>query len=208
MAEKRKDERDEEIRRLKDKMKKLEEEISAKEGEKGVAGGLLKEIGQMIPGLEGLLKGLEKSPAFKERLKKIDKEVERKLREEPLKRTLEKTGEKFPMGIPPGARRKTVRKKPFVGKKPTTAKAEGPPPAVKERPVDIFDEKNHIKIIGEIPGVEEKDIKVKLEKDIITIKVDIPHKKYHQELKLPCKPKGKLEKSYKNGILEIKIMKK
>jgi len=70
-----------------------------------------------------------------------------------------------------------------------------------------LDEKDHIKIIGEIPGVEEKDIKVNLENSIITIKVDIPHRKYHQKLKLPCKPKGEIEKSYRNGILEIVIKK-
>lgn len=209
MAEKEKDERNEDIRKLKDKIKKLEEEISVKKEEgESTAGGLLKGIGQMIPGLGGLLEGLEKSPAFKERLKRIDEEVERRLGEEPLKRTLERTGGKFSIGIPPGARGKTVKKRAFVGKKPREAKLEGPPPVVEERPVDIFDEKEHIKIIGEIPGVEEKDIKVNLEKDVITIKVDLPHRKYRQELKLPCEPKGKLEKSYKNGILEIKIMKK
>ncbi|MDO9527794.1 MAG: hypothetical protein Q7J27_01400, partial [Syntrophales bacterium] len=54
--------------------------------EEGVSGEILKGIGKMIPGLGGLFKGLEKSPAFKERLKKIDEEVERKLKEAPLKR--------------------------------------------------------------------------------------------------------------------------
>ncbi|MFQ6066905.1 MAG: Hsp20/alpha crystallin family protein, partial [bacterium] len=148
----------------------------------------------------------EKSPAFKERLKRIDEEVERKLGEEPLKRTGEREPH-IPMGIPPGARGKTVGRRPSVRKRPTTPKPEGPSPAVEERPVDIFDEKDHIKIIGEIPGVEEKDIKVNIENSLITIKVDLPHRKYHQELKLPCKPKGKIEKSYKNGILEIVIKK-
>ncbi|MFQ6067281.1 MAG: hypothetical protein ACE5K3_08395, partial [bacterium] len=79
MAEKKKDERDEEIRKLRERMKKLEAEKSVnrkgKEEEESMAGGLLKGIGQMIPGLGGLLEGLEKSPAFKERLKRIDEEV-------------------------------------------------------------------------------------------------------------------------------------
>jgi len=206
MAEKKKNERDEEIRRLKEKIKKLEAEKSVNKEEGSIAGGLLKGIGKMIPGLGDLLDGLEKSPVLKERLKRIDEEVERKLREEPLKRV----GEREPhisMGIPPGARGKTVGRRPSVRKRPITAKSEGPSPTVEERPVDIFDEKDHIKIIGEIPGVEEKDIKVNLENGIITIKVDPPHRKYHQKLKLPCKPRGKIEKSYKNGILEIVIKK-
>jgi HSP20 family molecular chaperone IbpA len=207
---KKEDKRDEEIRKLKERIKKLEEEkplnSKGEDEEESIAGGLLKGIGKVIPGLGGLLKGMEKSPAFKERLKRIDEEVERKLREQPLKRV----GEREPrvsMGIPPGARGKTVRRRPSVRKRPTTVKPEGPPSAPEERPVDIFDEKGHIKIIGEIPGVEEKDIKVNLKNDIITIKVDVSNRKYHQDLKLPCKPKGKIEKSYKNGILEIKIMK-
>lgn len=204
MAEKKKDERDEEIRKLKERIKKLEEEKSVSKEEESIAGGLLEGVGKMF-GIGGLLKGIEKSPAFRERLEKIDEEVERKLREEPLKRT----GESFhiPMGIPPGTRGKTIGRRPSVRERPTTPKPEGPPPPVEERPVDIFDEKDHIKIIGEIPGVEEKDIKVNLENSIITIKVDLPHRKYHQELKLPCKPKGKVEKSYKNGILEIVVKK-
>lgn len=207
MAEKKKDERDEEIRKLKERIKKLEEEKSVNKEEESIAGGLLEGIiGKMIPGVGGLLEGLEKSPAFKERLKRVDEEVERKLREEPLKRVGERESH-IPMGIPSGTRRKTVGRRPSVRKRPTIPKSEGPPPAVEQRPVDIFDEKDHIKIIGEIRGVEEKDIKVNLKNDIITIKADLPHRKYHQELKLPCKPKGKIEKSYKNGILEIVIKK-
>ncbi|PIW11547.1 MAG: hypothetical protein COW35_06550, partial [Candidatus Infernicultor aquiphilus] len=62
---------------------------NGKEEEEGIAGGILKGIGKMIPGLGGLFKGLEKSPAFKERLKRIDEEVERKLKEAPLKKTEE-----------------------------------------------------------------------------------------------------------------------
>jgi len=208
MAEKKKDERDEEIRKLEERIRKLEAEKSVnrkeEEEEESIAGGLLESVGKMF-GIGGLLKGIEKSPAFRERLEKIDEEVERKLREEPLKRTGERSH--IPMGIPPLTRGKRVGERPSVRKKPTTPKPEGPPPAAEERPVDIFDEKDHIKIIAEIPGAEEKDMKVNLKNDIITIKVGLPHRKYHQDLKLPCKPKGKIEKSYKNGILEIKIMK-
>jgi len=70
----------------------MAEEDKKKENDKeeeSVAGGIIKGIGKMIPGLGGLFKGLEKSPAFKERLKKIDEEVERKLKEAPLKKTEE-----------------------------------------------------------------------------------------------------------------------
>jgi len=164
--------------------------------EAGIAGGILKGIGKMIPGLGELFKGLEKSPAFKERLKKIDKEVERKLKEAPLKKTEEG---KFKI-------RGRFEARYLAPDKPSMRK-EVSLPMPQERPVDIFDEKDYIKVIAEIPGVEEEDIKINLEKDGLTISVDVSDHKYHQEVKLPCEPKGKLEKFYRNGILEVKINK-
>ena len=177
----------------------MDEEDKKKENgkeEERIAGGILKGIGEMIPGLGRLFKGLEKSPAFKERLKKIDEEVERKLKDAPLKKAEEgkfKIEGKFEARyLAPG--------------KPSTRK-EVSPSMPQERPADIFDEEDNIEVIAEIPGVEKEDIKINLEKDDLTISVNVPDHKYHQELKLPCEPKGKLEKSYKNGILEVRIHK-
>jgi len=165
--------------------------------EESAAGGILKGIGKMIPGLGGLIGSLGKSPAFKERLKEVDKELERKIKSAPLKRV---------GGIPPGPGR--VRKWSLGrGNSSRTERTETPPPVPQERPADIFDEKDHIKVIAEIPGLEGNDIEINLQNDILTIDVGIPEHKYHQELKLPCAPKGKPEKSYKNGILEVKILK-
>jgi len=171
------------------------------------AGGILKGIGNIIPGLGGLIKKIEKSPAFKERLKKVDKELERKIKEAPLKKT-EGRPSQIPSGIPPGARRGPSWKKSFIGKRPETVKFETTPPKPETPPADIFDENDHIKVIAEIPGVEEKDININLQDDVLAISVDIPDHKYRQELKLPYAPKGKLEKTYKNGILEIRISEK
>lgn len=182
-----------------------ENEEKKPDKEESVAGGILKGIGGIIPGLGGLIESLGKSPAFKERLKRIDEEVERKIKEAPLRRT-EGRGSRMPMGVPPGVRGKVSGKKRFVKERPA-GKPEGPPPMPKERPADIFDERDYIKIIAEIPGVGESDIKVDLVKDNLAISVDVPDRKYQQKLKLACEPKGKLEKTYKNGILEIKINK-
>jgi len=185
----------------------MDEEDKKKENGKedeSVAGGILKSIGKIIPGLGGLIKSLEKSPAFKEKFKEIDKEVERKIKEAPLKRATERPSH-IPGGIPPGARGTIFRRRPFIREK---LRAEPSPlPTPQERPVDIFDEQDHIKIIAEIPGVEEKDVNLNLQGDKLIISVDIPDRKYHQELKLPCSPKGELATSYKNGILEVKIKK-
>ena len=185
-------------------MTEKKKEEKEKKEEESIAGGILKGIGKMVPGLGGLLKGLEKSPAFKEKLKEVDKEVEHKIRETPLKRTGGITSQ-IPRGIPPGTKGKSFRGKPFVKQKAEVKPS--PPPVPRERPVDIFDEKDYLKIIAEIPGVDENDINLNLQGDKLTISTDIPKRRYHQELKLPCAPKGKIEKIYRNGILEVKIQK-
>ena len=58
-----------------------------------------------------------------------------------------------------------------------------------------------------MPGVDEKEIKISLENDVLTISSVSVKRKYSHSLKLPCSPKGKLTKIYKNGILEINIIK-
>lgn len=165
-----------------------------------IAEGILKGLGKIIPGLGRLIKGLEESPAFKERLKEVDKELEHKLKETPSKRSGGRPSG-IPGGIPPGScgRARTGRRKPEV--------RPSPPPMPQERPADIFDEEGQIRVIVEIPGIEEDDIKLNLDKDSLAISVDVPGRKYHREIKLPCESKGELEKTYKNGILEVKITK-
>lgn len=175
---------EEKVKRL--ESKKMPEEEEEEEEGQGIAGGLLHNVGKMF-GLEGLLKGIEKSPAFKERLGKIDEEIERKFRETPLKRV------------------EAGRPGPLTRGKPSRRKQPPPPP--REREVDIFDEEDHVLVVAEIPGAEEKTIVVNLEKDKLTIKADKPGKKYYRELILPCVPKGEPAKTYKNGILKIRINK-
>jgi len=183
-----------------------EEKESGKE--EGVAGGILKGIGKVIPGLGGLLESLEKSPAFRDRLKEADQEIKRRIKEGHVERGERSGGRPSgrPTGRPPGARKATFGGKPFVKQK--SKRPLSPSPEPQERPVDIFDEEDHIRVIAEIPGVEEKDIKVNLAKNRLIISVDKPGRKYRQDLKLPSQPEGKLEKSYKNGILELQIKKK
>jgi len=207
MADRKKmDDKEEEIRKLKEKLKELEE-ASAKGNEeeaKGIVGGILGGVGKMIPGLEGLLKSLGRSPAVKQRLEEAEKEMERRLREAPSGSTQARSSV-VTMGIPPGARGRVTRRRRFVKERSGPQKRQ--PPKPKEQAADIFDEKDHIKVIAEIPGVEENDIRIDLENDSLTISVDSQGQKYGQQLKLPCEPKGEVEKSYRNGVLELTIKK-
>ncbi len=181
------------IRKLekeKDDVKKEGVEVSGETG----AGEILKSVGNMF-GIGGLIKSVENLPEFQERLNKADEELKRKLRTTPLKRTEERTSY------------------PGRGFKPRTAAKERPGakrerPVPREREVDIFDEEEYVLAIIEIPGADEKRIKVNLEKDKLSVFADKAGKKYHKEVILPCVPKGKITKTFKNGILEIKIIKK
>ncbi|MCJ7496566.1 MAG: hypothetical protein MUO78_00295 [candidate division Zixibacteria bacterium] len=180
-----------------EKIGEFSEEVSASEG---MAEGVLKGVGEIIPGLGGLLKGLEKSPAFKERLKKVNQEIERKLKETPLNRA----GNRGPHTGSSFSTRPLFNEEelPF-GRK--VKKSPAAPLQPKEPVVDVFDERDHLRIIAELPGMAEKDLKTNLEKDVLTIEINSPGWKPEHKEALPYAPKGKLEKSFRNGILEIKV---
>jgi len=79
---------------------------------------------------------------------------------------------------------------------------------VREPMTDIFEEANEIQVIAEMPGIEEKDVKLDLIEDVLTIDAINTKRKYHKELLLPAKVKAEsLSYVFKNGILEIKINK-
>ena len=79
---------------------------------------------------------------------------------------------------------------------------------VREPIVDIFDEEDHILAIVELPGVEEKDIKLEIEGDILKLAATSKSGEYAKEVLLPARVKSEMVKStYKNGILEIHLPK-
>lgn len=79
---------------------------------------------------------------------------------------------------------------------------------MREPIVDIFEEKDHTLVVAEMPGVEEKDIHISLADDILQISAETAQKKYHKEVLLKDNfTKDKMVRSYKNGILEIKLSK-
>ncbi len=159
----------------------------------GIADSVIQGLGKIIPPLGNLIQSLEKSDVFKERLGTINKEVERKLKEAPLKK-IERTI------IPP----KTT----FRGKRPSLEREEPVLKRQKDIIVDIFDEEECIKIIAELPGVEKKDIKTKVEGSLLTISAKSSFREYYKEVTLPCLVKEEIGLVYKNGILQIKLEKR
>ena len=86
---------------------------------------------------------------------------------------------------------------------------EGPKVDEEREPItDIFDEKNEIVVIAEMPGIEEDDITIDLKEDILEISAVSKNRKYRKELLLPAKvSKQNLHHKFTNGILEIRIKK-
>lgn len=79
---------------------------------------------------------------------------------------------------------------------------------VREPLVDVFDEKGAIRLIAELPGVTQEEISVEVRGDILNLKAEGKERKYAKEILLPAKVKPEsLQKSFRNGVLEITLQK-
>jgi len=76
---------------------------------------------------------------------------------------------------------------------------------IREPIVDVFEEKDHILIVAEMPGVDTEDIRIDLTDDVLTLSAERNDKKYRKEILLPGGLKrDRMTVSCKNGIVEIK----
>ena len=194
----------------KEKDKDNSEEEKAGEDSGGMAESVLEGVGNLIPGLGGLIKGLKKSDAFMERLDSIDEEIDRKLKETPLKGADSEAGGDWtrhrsrpPSGIPPSVGRRGTRSK----KHSDTFRAGDVPMDKGERDVlvDIFEEENKLRVIAELPGVNEKDIRLDLNQDALIISASRGKRSYRKVVKLPRTSESIIGKIYNNGILEVTL---
>jgi len=189
-------------KKLQDKIKEMEEEIRKLKDEQkdkdteGVAQGALRGLGKVIPGFGELVKGLEKSEAFQERLKAADAELERQLEKAPPLKRVE------------GTRRSIIPAKTTLKATRSTLREEAAaPPPQREVVADIFDEGDYLKVIAELPGVDEKDIKAEVRDNLLILSAQATARAYYKEIELPCLVKNKLNLTYKNGILVVRIKK-
>ena len=161
-----------------------------------------------LPLIGGLVKGLGKFVDLVEKVEEAGGEIKRKGE---IKGLGEKTkgiyGFSIKTGI--GGRPKIQT---FGNIRPAKA-AEGVKPKIKiteerEPIVDVFDEKDHILIVAELPGVSEDSITLDMKGDILTLEAGDEKRKYAKEILLPAKvyPHTK-ETSFKNGVLEVRIKK-
>lgn len=71
---------------------------------------------------------------------------------------------------------------------------------------DVVEDKEHVAVTMEIPGVDKTDIQLEAKEDSLEISVDTDSRKYHKIVRLPGKVKPDTTKAtYKNGILDVTI---
>ncbi|MBI4823593.1 MAG: Hsp20/alpha crystallin family protein [Nitrospirae bacterium] len=162
------------------------------------------DLGVVKLGFGGLLKGIEKLVDLASRLEEAGGEI-KKEGEIDLSRLKEGMKGVYGFSI-----------KTAVGGKPVVETfgniRETPEGTVfgeeREPLTDVFDEKDEVIIIVEVPGIKTEGISVDLKGDILEIQAVNKSRKYRKELLLPSKVKKEtLSYTYNNGILDIRVKK-
>lgn len=103
--------------------------------------------------------------------------------------------------------------KPMVtefGNRPQRSKAGAAPVLsdAREPLTDVIEEAKQIAVTLEMPGVDKKDIDIRVTEQELEIHVDTESRKYHKSLRLPSRVKPDTTKaSCKNGVLDIVVQK-
>ncbi|MBI2191532.1 MAG: Hsp20/alpha crystallin family protein [Planctomycetes bacterium] len=74
--------------------------------------------------------------------------------------------------------------------------------------VDVFEEKDYVLVVAEMPGISVKDVQLDLQEDLLCIEAKHGDQKYRKEILLPgAYAREKMEVSCNNGVLEIRCKK-
>jgi len=171
-------------------------EVEPESQPEGMVEGALHGLGKIIPGFGELVKGLEKSEAFRERLDAASTEIERRIEKvQPPRRGW-------------GTRRSIIPARTTLKVSQTSLEEESPAPAPQKDVItDTFDEGDRLVVIAELPGVDEKDIAVEVKGERLVLSARSQSRQYQKEIELPCTVKDSPSLTYKNGILRISLKK-
>lgn len=171
-------------------MLETEKENKPKKGE-GIVEGFLGGLG-----FGSILKSLEKSPAFSEKLRETNAQVEQNFTMTGTKhKPAVITGHFSIRPILGGGITGTIGAKPLTGAKKSRNK---------EPLLEVVEEgPDRLKVIAEVPAAGGKDIKVDLKGRLLTITAP----GFLRMVTLPY-PASETGTSYKNGILEVKLKKR
>jgi HSP20 family protein len=155
-------------------------------------------------GLEGLLRGLTD---FVDSLGELAEQGEQ------LSRTGEfqwQSGTKdakgvFGFTVKTGLGGEGVKVEPFGNIKKDKATGRSVVQEVREPLIDMLEERDHLLLVAEMPGIQADQVKIEIKEDILTLTAANGDKKYHKELLLPKSyDPDKVTISAKNGIVEIR----
>ena len=75
--------------------------------------------------------------------------------------------------------------------------------------VDLIEERDALKVVAEVPGVEKEDINLNATENSLTISVDNKIRRYYKEVEFPSMVDPESVKaSYRNGVLEVILTKR
>lgn len=180
-----------------ERIKRLEKKIEGLEakGEGSVVGDI---VGQLLPGLGGVIKTLEKtSPEFRKRIEETDAEIKHRIDMGWSSRpVVEYNISTRPLG---GG---TRRGRPAG--KPREISVTMPEDVPKKAPiVDVFEKGDQIFVLVILPELEESSIKTELAGNVLKISDG----KRCKRVELPTNAKSIVDRSYKHGVLQITIEK-
>jgi len=76
---------------------------------------------------------------------------------------------------------------------------------VREPLVDVFEEEEGVVVVAELPGVSEEEIEIEVKEDVLSLKTT-GDRKYEKETLLPAAAAiDGMQKTFKNGILELRF---
>jgi len=144
------------------------------------------------------VKALEKSsPEFRKKIAETDAEIKHRLETGWSSSPEVKSGISMRPIVSGGKsiQRSVIKKQP---------EEESAKPVEREPIIDLFEEKDYVSVIAEIPGFSEKEIELKLNDNALEISAG----KYSKIITLPSISGKIIEKQFKNGILQLKIGRK
>lgn len=73
--------------------------------------------------------------------------------------------------------------------------------------LEVFDEKEQIIVLAEMPGFSKKEIEVKALNRLLIISAHSLTQRYYRRVMLPSSTMSKAQTKYKNGVLEVTLRK-
>ena len=169
-----------------------------KEEDESIVEGVVDDV---LPGMGKLVKRLRKnSPELNRKIKEKDAEIKKRLEE----------GYSPEPKIQYGVRVRTLaperKETGYKQARQAPKKPERPEMNIIEPVVDLFDEGDTIRVIAEMPGIDEEKIVLDLRGSTLLISASDKRRTFQKEVLLPCE--ARLEKQrFQNGVLELTLEK-